>query len=167
MQTLDFDQIQVQIQLERLTAENMRAFLQAEDRRIAGLLNVRDQAVPRKAVVLLHPEAELAPSADVRQLQSAWLKENQAMLRLTVHAIGLVLPNPMWRGAFTAISWMFANRLPVRIVAHSSLAEALRWGLEEVASIGGTVAEELREGGVLAIERRRAALVHSYERQKT
>jgi len=164
VQTLDFDQIQVQVQFARLTAENMRAFLLAEDRRIAALLSVRDQPIPRKAVVLLHPEAELTPDAEVRGLQAEWMKANAAMLRLTVHAVGLVLPNPVWRGAFTAITWLFRGKLPLRAVAHGSLEQALAWGLGEVANIGGTVSQELLDDGVRAIERRRAELAARFGR---
>ena len=54
--------------------------------------------------------------------------------------------------------------MPVRIVAHDSLEHALAWGLGQVASIGGTVSKELMDGGVGAIERRRAELVARFER---
>lgn len=159
VQTLDFDQIQVQVQIRPLTEPGMRDFLASETERIRGLMHDLDASVPRKAVVLLHPSAELLPGAGVRKLQGEWIKANVEHLRLIVHAVGLVVPNPLWRGVFTALTWMLEGRMPVEVVAHPDLSSALDWGLQEVRRIGGSVSSELVSGRVDAIERRRAALV--------
>ena len=156
IQALDFDQVQVQIQLAPLTAENMRAFQAAETERIRALVDIRDSHVPRKAVVVMDGSNELLPGADVRRMQAEWLKEHHDLLRLVLHSISVVVPNPLTRGAVTAVTWMANTPCPIK--THASLEQAVAWAIDECIAIGGTVSEELLQGGVTAIEARRNAL---------
>lgn len=157
IQALDFDQVQIQIQVAPLTSDNIRAFHEAETERIQQLVGIRDQHVPRKAVVVVDGSNELLPSADVRRLQAEWLKKHEDLLRLVLHSMTVVVGNPVVRGAVTAVMWMASTPCPIR--THAGLAEAVDWAIESCTSIGGTVSEELLSGRVEAVESRRASVL--------
>lgn len=158
IQSLDFDQVQVQIQLSPITPESMGAFLAAEAHRIRRLVSNRDSELPRRAVVVLDGSNQLVPPPAVRRLQAAWMADNSHLLRTVIHAMGVVIPNTLARGAFTAVMWLAGEKVPWQVVAHPDLETALEWAIEEALSIGGTVATELVRDGVEAIARKRAEL---------
>jgi len=158
IQSLDFDQVQVQIQIAPLTPENMVAFHESEDARIRQLLSIRDSEVPRRAVVVLDGSNQLVPPAAVRRLQAEWMTKNSHMLRTVIHSMGVVIPNAIARGAFTAVMWLAGERVPWDVVAHPDLPTALTWAINQAHSIGGTVSPDLMLDGSIAVERKRAAL---------
>lgn len=148
---LDFGQIQVQIQVAELTPENFREHLAAESKRIESLLRGRDTAVPRKAVVINDGSCELIPQASVRKLQADWINQHANMLKLICHGLGVIVPSAITRSAMTAVLWLAP--LPVPMKAFKDMDEALAWAKAEVASIGGTIDDELRLGGRATIEK--------------
>ncbi len=158
IQTLDFEQVQVQLQIAPLTAENMAAFLQADEARLKQLLNNRDTALPRRAVVILDGSNQLVPPPAVRKLQAEWIKRNEHVLRTVIYSMGVVIPNTIARGAFTAVMWLAGDRVPWEMVAHPDLATAIQWAIAEAKSHGATVSEELVRDGIGAVERHRAQL---------
>lgn len=158
IQSLDFDQVQVQIQIAPLTPENMLAFHESEDARIRQLLSIRDSEVPRRAIVVLDGSNQLVPPAAVRRIQAEWMTKNSHMLRTVIHSMGVVIPNAVARGAFTAVMWLAGERVPWDMVAHPDLEAALSWAVKQAHSIGGTVSPDLMLDGALAVERKRAVL---------
>lgn len=160
IQSLDFDQVQVQIQTEAVTPEGMGAFLGAEEVRIRRLLNARDSELPRRAVVVLDGSNQLVPPPAVRRIQAAWMANNSHLLRTVVHSMGIVIPNTVSRGAFTALMWLVGTKVPWEIVAHPDLPSAIDWAIKEARSIGGSVSNELIRDGAEAVERKRSQLAH-------
>ncbi len=159
IQSLDFDQVQVQIQIATLTPENMVAFHESEESRIKKLLTIRDSMVPRRAVVVLDGSNQLVPPAAVRRLQADWMTKNSLMLRTVIHSIGVVIPNTVARGAFTAVMWLAGERVPWDMVALPDMPTAVDWAIKQAHSMGGTVSFDLMRDGVDAVERKRAQLL--------
>ncbi len=158
IQTLDFEQVQVQIQIAPLTPENMGAFYLAEDARIRQILGARDSGVPRRAIIVIDGSNQLVPPPAVRRLQAEWMTKNAHMLRTVIHSVGVVIPNTIARGAFTAVMWLAGERVQWTVVALPSLEAALQWAIGEAHSVGAAVSPELIRDGVSAVDRRRSQL---------
>lgn len=154
---LDFGQVQVQVQVGPVTAAGLRAFLDGETQRIRAAIRASAPQAPRKGVVILDASVSLMPPADARQVQAAWLKENQHLLGLVTYKIGLVLPNPLLR-AFMASVLALAPQ-PVPMNTHSALAPAVHWAIAAVSEIGGVVSDALRADGVAAVENAKAKVL--------
>lgn len=152
--TLDFGQVQVQIQVRPITAKAFAAHLAMETARIRQLLATRDSPAPRKAVVIVDGSVALLPPSDARRMQADWLRDNAELLKLVTHELGFVLPNPLLRGFVSAVFYLAP--LPVPTSTHASLEEAIAWAVQEVRSIGGQIASTLLTDGTRAVERARA-----------
>jgi len=150
---LDFGQVQVQIQVRPITADGLRTYLSGETLRIKERVAQRDAVAPRKAVVIVDGSVSLMPPSDARKLQAEWFRDNQDLLRLVMHRMGFVLPNPLLRGFMSAVFFLAAP--PVPMVTHRSLQEALDWALDQARAIDGQVSDELLRDGIEAVERAR------------
>lgn len=156
VQSIDFDQIQIQIQLEDLTPENLLPYQRSESARIKSKLSEAKALgldLGRKAVVIVDGTVDLMPSAQIRKLQGEWLKENASLLGLVVHSMGFVVPSATARGALTAVMWLAP--MPFKVTTHATLEQALDWAITEVDQMHGKISNELLLGGVMAIEKRR------------
>ncbi len=152
--SLDFGQVQVQIQVRPITIKSFAAHLTLETARIRQLLASRDGPAPRKAVVIVDGSVALLPPAEARRMQADWLRANAELLKLVTHELGFVLPNPLLRGFVSAVFYLAP--LPVPTTTHASLDEAIAWAVQEAQNIGGHVAPTLIAGGAAAVERARA-----------
>jgi len=154
---IDFGQVQVQVQVGPVSAAGLRAFLDSETQRIRNAVRTSAPHAPRKGVVILDASVSLMPPADARQVQAAWLKQNQHLLRLVTHKIGLVLPNPLLRGFMASVLTLAPQPVPMK--THSSLAPAIDWAIAAVSEIDGVVSDALRAGGATAVENAKASLL--------
>ena len=150
--SLDFDQIQVQLQLGPITIDNFRSYLEEEGERLREAMSI--SANPLKAVVVVDGSVALMPPAEARKLQAEWLKEYGDVLARVTHKIGFVLPNPLLRNLVGTVMKM--TPMPCPTTVHPDLEQALDWAITEADSIGGVIAHDLLMDGTMAVERRRA-----------
>ena len=156
VQSIDFEQIQVQIQLEDLTPENLLPYQRSETARIKQKISEAKALgvdLGRKAVVIVDGTVDLMPSAQIRKLQGDWMKENSDLLGLVVHSMGFVVASAAARGALTAVMWLAP--MPFKVTTHATMEKALDWAITEVDHMNGKISNELLMGGVVAIEKRR------------
>lgn len=156
-QVLEFGQLQIQVQIAQLTPENLVAHLNAESTRIRrAAMDARKVGDTRKAVVLIDTSVTLMPDPLTRKLQAEWMKENQELFRLVVHAMGFVIPNSVIRGTLTAVFWIAPMPMPTS--THETMEQALDWAITELDQRGEQIHPDILANGVMAIERKRAAL---------
>jgi hypothetical protein len=155
-EVLEFGQVQVQVQVRPITAPGLKCFLDDQAQRIRRSVHEVAPQAPRKAVVIVDASVSLMPPAEARQVQAAWLKEHQHLLKLVTHRIGLVLPNP-WLRAFMASVLTVAPQ-PVPMSTHGSLAAAVQWAMDVLSEINGQASEVLLRDGVAAVERAKTEL---------
>ena len=123
IQSIDFEQIQVQMQIRPLNAENIVAYQTAESERIHERIRTSEEMALRKAVVIVDASCNLIPESEVRQLQAAWMKQHADLFRMIVHATAFVVPSSLIRGTLTAVMWMAP--MPFEVSMHSTLEQAL------------------------------------------
>lgn len=155
----DFTQVQIQIQIGEVTAENLRPHLESETARIRELLKQRTLHDTRKAVAIVEFLSVQKPDPVVRRLQADWMKENTELLRLVTGSMAFVVPNSMLRGALTAVMWIAP--LPMPVTLHETMDLAIDWAIGEVTRNNwGDISNELLMNGAMAVERRRATTPH-------
>ena len=153
---LDYDFIQIQIQVERMTEQNIARHLAAESMRIQSHVDeARRTGKPGGAVLIVDGSVQLVPPPQVRRLQADWLRDNRDKLGDVMHAMGVVVPNNLVRGALTALTWLAP--MPVPMTVHASLEHALDWAIATVDTIGGTIPQRLLLGGAELVEQDKVA----------
>ena len=158
-EVLEFGQVQVQIQVRPVTGDGLKAFLDAQARDIKQTLAQVKGTPVQKSVVIIDASVSLMPPADARKVQAAWLDENQHLLQLATHGIGLVLPNPLLRGFMASVLALTSQ--PVAMKTHSSLENAVDWAIQSVQEIHGEISTELLQDGAGAVQRAKAHLLVS------
>lgn len=153
---LDYEFIQIQIQVDRMTEQNMALHFAAESERIRSHAEEASRAgKPGGAVVIVDGSVQLVPPPNVRRLQADWLRDNRDKLGSVMHAMGVVVPNNLVRGALTALTWL--SPMPVPMTVHERLEHALDWAIATVDAIGGTVPQRLLLGGAELVEQEKAS----------
>ena len=79
-----------------------------------------------------------------------------AAAKLVVHAMGFVIPSSLIRGTLTAVFWIAPMPMPTSV--HETLEQALDWAITTLDKHGEPIDPDLLMNGVMAIERKRAAL---------
>lgn len=157
---LEFGQVQIQVQVEQLTPDNLAQHLKNETARIRNAIaQHRKPGDTRKAVVLVDTSVTLMPDALTRKIQADWMKENEDLFKLVVHSMGFVIPSAIIRGTLTAVFWIAP--MPMPVTTHESMDQALDWAIAQLDHYGEQVDNDLLMNGVMAIERKRAALPQS------
>ena len=151
---LDFEHIQVQLQVGPTSIENIVPFLTSETARIRARTD--GKIIEIKTIVLIDATYDELASPAVRRVQAEWINENRDLLSRSVQAFCLVVPNPIARGAVTAIKWMAP--LPATLHLHPTMEQAIDWAIATIDRQGGDIPSELLMGGAELIERRRAEL---------
>lgn len=162
--SLDFGQVQVQIQVEPITDEGMRAHLNTETERLRQLVGRGpSMQVPEKAVVIVDGSVTLVAPPTARRLQADWMKDHEDLLQLVTHEVGFVVPNMVLRHTITAVLWLAPTAMQTS--THASLQDAVTWAIGEVDGLKGQVAPELREGGAEAVEKARQQVLDDHRRR--
>jgi len=151
---LDFGQIQVQLQVEGVTARNLRQYLDAETARMRELLK-NLPADFDKVIVVVDGSVALLPPPEARDIQAKWIAAHRELLRTLTHKIAFVVPNPWVRAIMTAVFAIAPSPVPIQPFAN--LDEALTWATAESRSTGGTLTAELLSEGANAVSRLRQA----------
>ena len=152
---LDFGQIQVQLQVEGVTRDNLQAYLDAETARMTE----RAADIPAdfdKAIVIVDGSVALMPPADARGLQADWIKANQEMLRALTHKMAFVVPNPWVRAIVAAVFAIAPSPVPMK--TFPTLEAAADWAIEESHALGGAVREDFLVQRAGAVQRLREVM---------
>jgi len=152
MHVLDFEHIQIQLQVHPVTAENVTPFLRSETERIKQ--RVAGKTIDVKTIVLIDSSCTAPVSAAVRQVWAKWINENLGLLQQVTAGLGVVVPNSLTRGTLTAITWMAPIPIPVELFG--TMEQALDWAITSIDRAGGHIPSELLMGGAELVERRRA-----------
>ncbi len=151
-QTIDeFEPIRLMMQVEATTDENLRAYLHE-----ATLEHQRLCAAGTRYIAVLDASIGIRLTPLQRKMYADWMREVDPLLRQCLAGAAFVMPNPLVRGALTAILWVVPLSAPYTV--HKSLDEALRWAIDLAREADLPLSPELQRRGAAAFESRAAVV---------
>jgi hypothetical protein len=150
---LDFQTVQVQIQVAPITVEGFEEHLKREGERIRATVG----GVATGAFVIIDGSVALMPPAAARKMQAEWIAEHGELLRVITRGLCFVLPNPLLRAFIGTVFHIVPPPAPWKTQA--TLEDAVTWAMGQAEALGLPIDERLLERGVDAITEARIRAV--------